>query len=256
LFFLVGLSENSKKQNYNYMELYIVTGSSRGIGKALVEKLLERPNMHVCGIARTNTILHPQFNFIQADFTSIKALQAISLPDGLPYSKIVLINNAGILGEINHLGKLNSKIIVDTFTVNTIAPTMLMNSFLEYYSTSKAEKVIINVSSGAGRHAIASWSTYCASKAALDMLSQTAQMEQNEIGNMVSIFSVAPGVVDTQMQTEIRTKTKESFSQIDRFISLKKNGNLSTPEITAVQLLKIAATPDRYHEVILDVRNL
>ena len=110
--------------------------------------------MHVCGIARTNTILHPQFNFIQADFTSIKALQAISLPDGLPYSKIVLINNAGILGEINHLGKLNSKIIVDTFTVNTIAPTMLMNSFLEYYSTSKAEKVIINVSSGAGRHEV------------------------------------------------------------------------------------------------------
>ncbi|HUX54634.1 MAG TPA: SDR family NAD(P)-dependent oxidoreductase [Williamwhitmania sp.] len=238
------------------MELFIITGSSRGIGKALVEKILDRNDVEVYGLSRTNTNSHPQFHFIPVDFVSTNNLQHLSLPDGTPYSKIVLVNNAGMLGEVNHLGKLNSKTIVDVFAVNTVAPALLMNKFLSHYAESKAEKVIINISSGAGRHAIASWSTYCASKAALDMLSQTAQMEQNEVGEKVSIFSVAPGVVDTQMQAEIRTKPKESFSQIERFISLKESGNLASPESVAVLLLKIVATPDRYHEVILDLRNL
>lgn len=238
------------------MELFIISGSSRGIGKALVDKILDRDDVEVYGLSRTNTNSHPRFHFIPVDFVSTNNLQNLSLPDGTTYSKIVLVNNAGMLGDVNHLGKLNSKTIMDVFAVNAIAPALLMNKFLSQYAESEAEKVIINVSSGAGRHAIASWSTYCASKAALDMLSQTAQMEQNEAGGKVSIFSVAPGIVDTQMQAEIRTKPKESFSQIERFISLKESGNLASPESVAVQLLKIAATPNRFHEVILDVRNL
>lgn len=244
------------KQNCNRMELYIITGSSRGIGKALVEKILDRKDVEVYGIARSNSITHPQFHFIPSDFTSPEALEGIALPEAKSFSKIVLVNNAGMLGEVNHLGKLSGKAIVDVFTVNAIAPALLMNKFLRLYENINAEKVVINVSSGAGRHPIASWSTYCSSKAALDMLSQTAQAEQNEAGARVSIFSVAPGVVDTQMQGEIRSKPKEAFSQIERFISLKESGNLASPESVAVQLLKIVATPDRFHEVVLDVRNL
>jgi benzil reductase ((S)-benzoin forming) len=54
-----------------------------------------------------------------------------------------------------------------------------MNNFIKKYQTYTNKRTILNVSSGAGRHAIDAWSVYCASKSALDMISETINTEQN-----------------------------------------------------------------------------
>ena len=236
------------------MDLFIITGTSRGIGLALAERVLQQPNAIVLGIARTNTISNPNFSFHKADFTSEQEVNGIVLPTDKGFSKIVLVNNAGMLGDVDRMGKLSTKSISETIAVNLAAPAILMNRFLDYYSKSKAQKVIINISSGAGRRAIPSWSIYCATKAALDMLSEVVQQEQIELGTDTKIFSVAPGVVDTSMQKQIRSAKTNNFSQVDRFLELKQKGLLDTPESVAEKILQLSEKAHTFSEVILDVR--
>lgn len=236
------------------MNLFIITGTSRGIGYAIANQALQQADAKVLGIARTNSISSPNYRFIKADFTSIEEVNAIVFPPDEGFSKITLINNAGMLGDVNRLGELAIKSIADTIAVNITAPAILMNRFLNAYAQSNAQKVIINISSGAGRKAISSWSVYCTTKAAIDMLSETAQQEQIELGANTKVFSVAPGVVDTAMQTGIRSVEKTRFSQLDRFVELKQKGLLSSPESIAEKLLLLVNHPQKFSEVILDVR--
>jgi len=65
--------------------------------------------------------------------------------------KIYLINNAGALGFIKPIGKLTAASIISSYTLNLIAPSVLANAFIECYNTTDAEKVILTISSGAGK---------------------------------------------------------------------------------------------------------
>ncbi len=236
------------------MELYIITGTSRGIGRALAMHALSQPNTIVLGIARTNSLSHPNFTFKEVDLASAVAVNNIQLPADKGFSKIILVNNAGMLGDVHSLGEISTQSIIDTIAVNITAPTLLLNNFLNFYAKSKAQKVVINISSGAGRRTIPSWSIYCTTKAALDMLSKVAQHEQIELGTNTKIFSVAPGVVDTAMQEQIRRVDKSAFGQVDDFRELKQNGLLETPEKVAEKIFQLVAQPDKHSEVVLDVR--
>jgi benzil reductase ((S)-benzoin forming) len=240
------------------MNYYYITGTGNGIGKALALLLLENENNYVIGLSRNNAIKHAHFEFIRIDLSDFSQLESFQFIDINDADKISLINNAGLIGEIKHIGNLDNKLIYQTFMVNTVSPAVLMNNFINAYSRVAVEKVILNVSSGAGRHAVEAWSTYCASKSAVDMLSLVAGTEQNlpKVKYPVKIFSVAPGVVDTQMQTQIRASTEDDFSDVGRFIDYKNNNELATPEKAAGLLNKILQNPDKFNDVLLDVRKV
>lgn len=239
------------------MHYYYITGTSRGIGKALAETLLQTPTSYVIGISRTQSIQHERYEHLQTDLSNLSAiqqLQFIPLPDA---TSITLVNNSGVLGQTKHVGKLPANDIATTFTVNSIAPSILMNAFIAAYQNDEKTKTILNISSGAGRHTIEAWSSYCASKAALDMFSEVANQEQQTFQqHPIRVFSVAPGIVDTSMQTEIRQTSSADFSEVQRFVDYKKNGELSDPSHTATLLLKVLKAPENYSEVKLDVRKL
>ena len=112
-------------------------------------------------------------------------------------------------------------------------------------------------SSGAGRHAIDAWGAYCASKAALDMFSETIseELKGREIKNW-KIYSIAPGVVDTNMQDEIRNAKPEDFLVKKKFIDLKNNNELANPTIVASKLYEIVTGKIITSEVKLDIRSL
>jgi benzil reductase ((S)-benzoin forming) len=137
-----------------------------------------------------------------------------------------------------------------------MAPLMLMNGFINAYQNLKVNKLILNISSGAARHPVESWGLYCSSKSALDMISQVTFEEQKQFGEKTSIrvLSVAPGIVDTKMQTEIRETTRDKFRMVDKFIKYKNENQLISPQKTAKKLLKIISTPERFEKPILDVR--
>jgi len=87
------------------------------------------------------------------------------------------------------------------------------------------------------------------------MITKVTALEQKEALNPVKIYSVAPGVVDTDMQLQIRDSTIEDFPLRNRFIELKERGYLSNPLETAKEILSIFDSEEKYPSgSIIDIR--
>ncbi len=240
------------------MDYYFITGSSRGIGRALVEKALERPNTRVTGFARSTGERHPRYTHTTVDLSDVSALskQADSFFSTVEAPRrLVLINNAGTLGQVKYLGDLDDSSIITLFNLNVTAPTLLINAFIRQYRAVQAEKLIINVSSGAGKYPVDGWSGYCASKAALDMVSRVVALESELRPDGFRVFALAPGVVDTAMQDHIRTTDAANFSKLPKFMDYKAEDALDDPATTAEKFFQLIDQPERFAEVIQDVRN-
>ena len=232
------------------MNLIYITGSSSGLGKALAELLLEDKNNHVVGIARRETIQHERYTHYALDLKEVineNIFQKLSHT----CKKVVLINNAGDVGPITRIGSQSYEEVADNYTINVTAPSFLCNQFVQAYQNDKVQKIIINVSSGAGKHPIEAWSTYCASKAALDMFTQVLKAEYPDF----KVFSVAPGIVDTPMQDNIRNADEQHFPHLDRFQSYKADGDLVSAREIALKYLKIIQEPQNFQEVLFSVRD-
>ena len=216
-----------------------ITGASSGIGKALAEKLLEL-NHQVIGLSRHQTINHPNYEHINIDLADIKQVESFSFPANLK-DDILLVNNAGSIGPIKPIGHQIAKEIIEINHLNLIAPQILCNQFIhQYQSNSEPKYTIINISSGAGKKAIDAWATYCASKAALDLFSETVFQELKTRNHLNwKIYAIAPGVVDTEMQSVIRSANPKAFFRHQDFIDLKINNELTSTSEVANQLSEI-----------------
>ena len=242
------------------MNYYIITGTSKGIGKALAEELLQNESNFVIGVCRSSTITHKNYRHQPLDFSDIPAVENNLQKVFLPFKdaeKLVLINNAGVLGDIGYVGEgMPNERFEFVFDVNVIVPAMLMNTFLKVYQQHPAKKLIVNISSGAGKYPIDGWASYCASKAALDMLSMTIQKEQDMRGSGVKVYALAPGVVDTAMQENIREADAGRFSTVEKFREYKANNELAQPEDVAHKIIHFLNNTANYKDVVLDVRNM
>ncbi len=245
------------------MNYYYITGTSRGIGKAFAEHLLENPSNHVIGISRHSTIKHPNYKHAYLDLTDVHAIAEFKFELHANAKKVYLINNAGVLGFIKPIGKLDASTIIKNYTVNLIAPSVLTNAFIECYDSTDAEKVIVNVSSGAGKSPIDGWAVYCASKAGIDMFSRVVDAEQKirakkpleSIHKGFHIFSIAPGVVNTGMQEEIRAAQKEDFSRLEDFIGYKVNNQLADPDFVSKKYINILADINAIKDVLSSIKD-
>ena len=238
------------------MQYFYVTGASSGIGKSIVERLLREDDIFVIGISRRCAFEHERYRHIPMDLSDTDAVKSFDFDKFEDAESYTLINNAGVLGKLGHVGSLDADKIIHEYNVNIVAPAILTNAFINQYSDFSGNKVILNTSSGAARHTIPSWSTYCSTKAALDMYSEVINDEQKEQGSDYPfyVFSIAPGIIDTPMQEELRSTSKEKFENVDQFIDLWKNNQLVSPEQVAKEFLNIAQNPQNYNEVRMDIR--
>jgi benzil reductase ((S)-benzoin forming) len=242
---------------------YYITGTSRGIGKAFAEHLLENPSNNVIGISRQRTIEHPNYRHFHLDLTDANAIASFRFELHSAPKKVYLINNAGELGFIKPIGKLSAETIIKNYTLNLIAPSVLTNAFIECYNTTDAEKVIVNISSGAGKNPIDGWAVYCASKAGIDMFSKVVDAEQKiraeqpleSIHKGFKIFSIAPGVVNTKMQTDIRSANKEDFSRLEDFIGYKTKNQLSEPDAVSEKYIKLLSDLNSVKGVLSSIKD-
>ena len=237
------------------MTIAFITGTSRGLGKALAELLLEEDDYKVVGISRQQNIEHPNYKHTIIDLSDIETVERFRFPVE-EYDRYILINNAGVVEPIAHLGHEFATDIKNNFNINLIAPTILINMFMRQFSNTGKPVHIINVSSGAGKHPVDGWSTYNASKAGIDMFS-LALKEELIIDNKthVNIHSIAPGIVDTAMQNAIRESNSENFSNIEKFKNYHDNKLLTSPEDVALKFKQVIDNPNNFPDVIIDVRN-
>jgi NAD(P)-dependent dehydrogenase (short-subunit alcohol dehydrogenase family) len=120
-------------------------------------------------------------------------------------------------------------------------------------SPAASDRRIVHISSGAARNPYPGWSIYCATKAALDHHARAVVLDNNRA---LRVSSVAPGVVDTDMQAEIRGTGLEHFPLREKFDDLKRNGQLSTPADAARKVLDYALSDTFGDSPVVDVRDL
>lgn len=239
----------------------ILTGHSRGLGAAVANALLARgipllalarsSNPHLCK-AHPGLIVETQLDL--SDTPSLADwLQTAALPDFLSDADTaLLINNAGLLQPVGPVGEAEAKAISDAVAVNVTAPLLLTNAFVAA-SRHCGDRRVMHISSGAARSPYAGWSVYCATKAALDH--QARAMAAEHLPRL-RVASLAPGVVDTAMQAEIRASSVEQFPQKERFEALKSSGQLTSPEHAAQRLVNYLLGPSFGDVVDGDLRHL
>lgn len=233
------------------MKYAIVTGVSKGLGNSLAKYLLEL-NIHVCGIARTNDDKlieiakenNVSYHFFKTDLCSVseteRAMTEINqIVFAEDISQLYLINNAAIVHPIKKATEVRSAELVNHYQINVISPMMIMNECLRKCNDNSIPFIGVNITSGAAKNAFYGWSAYCSSKASLDMYTKAVAIEQEELKTDSKIIAFSPGVMDTDMQTEIRASDYNEFIDVDTFKHYKKQNILSDTEAVASVLVDI-----------------
>jgi NAD(P)-dependent dehydrogenase (short-subunit alcohol dehydrogenase family) len=246
--------------------LYIVTGSSRGLGAALVAQLLQ-PGHVLLGIARgRNDALQAQADAAGVSFTQWQADLADAQPvadrlaawlagfDGTTVAGAVLVNNAGVVGLPATLDRVPAATLALAIRAGLEAPLLLTAAFLAATRSWPGTRQVLNISSGLGRRAMAGSAAYCAAKAGMDHFSRAVALEEAARPNGARIVSMAPGVVDTDMQAELRGADAAAFPEQARFAALHAQGQLTSADACARALLARLARADFGTEVVADIR--
>ncbi len=217
------------------MKKVFITGSSRGLGKALAEIYLSEGHK-VEGYSRTCSIKHSSYKHHNVDLSDTKQVELIEFNLSGDFESFILINNAGSLGQITHLGKLNSKEIKKTINLNTITPIVLINKFIKTTSNLNQENFVLNIGTGAASNPIDGWSIYCSSKASLNMLTDVYVKEKSLENKNCKMVTMSPGIIDTSMQAQIRNTNEKDFSNVARFTFYKNNNELASPKEVAKKI--------------------
>lgn len=233
----------------------VLTGHSKGIGQALLAHFLGQDGMQIHALSRTKGQLsHSQLTEWEVDLSDAAAVEAI-LPvlfPRIPADRYLLINNAGWIGEIKPTGKLQPAAMQRALQLNLLTPMLLSNAFAQAYGTSPGQKLVCNLSSGAASKPLPGWASYCSNKAGLEMFSKVMDAEWRSA--VFRVFSVAPGIVDTDMQGEIRAAHLEDFPASARFRDYHSGGMLSSAAVVAEKIGFMLAHPDQFSDVVQDVR--
>ncbi|GAE36408.1 (S)-benzoin forming benzil reductase [Halalkalibacter akibai] len=241
------------------MKYVVITGSSKGLGEAIVKQLLTEKEIAVCCIARSRNVELEELAkrhdvplyFFAYDLENVDHIDEL-MKDVFSVIKdnvdsIHLINNAGMLNPINPIDKITSSEIISNLHVNLLSPMIITSEFMKHTTDFSCKKRIINISSGAGKRPIYGWSCYGTSKAGLDLFSQNTAVDQLQAKHPVQICSFGPGIMDTQMQEQIRSTDESNFVDVEKFRAYKNDGHLLPPSVVAkvvVDLLENESFPN------------
>lgn len=246
--------------------LTILTGASRGMGLAMAQQLLARGHDLLCLSRKTNDELAAQAaqagrqceqwpqDLARGDTAAARLETWLKAQEGGSFASVTLINNAGMIPHIAPIDGIPAAQLAEAMRVDLEAPMLLTGAFLRGTALWPGTRKILNISSGLGRHAMASQAPYCAAKAGLDHFSRCVALEQAQLPNGARIASVAPGVIDTDMQVQLRSADAASFPDRGTFAGLKDKGALSSPQEAAARVLAFLERADFGSNVVADAR--
>lgn len=246
-------------------KLYIVTGASRGMGEAIARQLLA-PEHLVIGISRRASAvlqaaaapgaLQQWQHDLAEPLAAAEALQHwLAAQDGARYTEAVLINNAGVITTPGPVDGVPLTELSVALRVGLEATLLLSSAFVRATAGWGARRKILNISSGLGRRGMAGSAPYCAAKAGMDNLSRAMALDEERRPGGARIVSLAPGVIDTEMQSQLRAGDPAGFPDLGNFTALKSEGRLDSPEQAATKVLRYLERADFGGTVIADVRD-
>jgi benzil reductase ((S)-benzoin forming) len=254
--------------------LVILTGASRGLGLAMAHQLARRSGFILLTMARASmprlSETHTHWACDLADPAPVAQRLQAWLPNACSAEpgSIAIIHNAALLAEPAALGLPLSEAentpmserwsaLQAALRVGLEAPLVLSDAFLASTHAWQAKRKLLFISSGLGRFAMAGNASYCAIKAGMDHLARTLALEQivgPHCPNPASVVSLAPGVIDTDMQIQLRSADPARFVNQERFATMKAQGQLDSPETAASKVLSFLDREDFGSKTIADVR--
>lgn len=236
----------------------VITGASRGLGAGMARTYLERghkvaacsrspPPKDLENSADTEGRLYYQSNVDVCDPDAVKDFLE-NTAKNLGPDIDVWINNAGILDPIKPIRETNFADFEKNIQINLMGTFHATKAYINY-SRSRAKdtggvsSTLVNISSGAAVKGYAGWGAYCSGKGAVDRLTECALAEEQSDEKSKLCFraySIAPGVIDTEMQEKIRNATKSDFPMVDKFHEIKANDSFNTPPYIAIQIENLA----------------
>jgi benzil reductase ((S)-benzoin forming) len=253
-------------------DLFILTGTSRGLGLAMARQLMAPGRPLLCLSRRTSpeltelaraqgaTVMQWPLDLSDGAAAADRLRRWLNELDAPSLASATLINNAGMIPRIGPLGSCPPEEIAAALRVGLEAPMQLTAAFLGasgawIESGWRGPRKVLNISSGLGRRAMAAQAPYCAAKAGMDHFSRCVAMEEGRREHGARIVSLAPGVIDTDMQAQLRAGDPGGFPDLPRFQQLKAQGQLTSPEEAAAQVLAFLAHPSFGTEPAADVRH-
>jgi len=222
-----------------------ISGASRGIGAGLAERFLEC-GMRLVLCARGDSVIPTGQNVLarRLDVRDEAGLGELVSEAEARFDGIDLwVNNAGVLDPIEPLRDVSIEAFREHVDINLTGVFVGSKCYVNHLRRTKRSGVLINMSSGAAWSAYQGWGAYCAGKAGVERLTEVLALEEKDSG--LRAYSVAPGVVDTEMQEKVRATPEARFPDLPRFLDLKRDDAFNTPRYVADQLLEIAFEPGR-----------
>ena len=187
------------------MKRYLITGASRGIGRAIAEKLAA-PNVTLLLHGRDTVALAQTCKSVESRCAGVvRLVHDLATPKGV--SNLIaeagsdpvdlLVNNAGI-AVVKPFGEITMVEWEQTLGVNVTAPFMLTQHFAPQMPPGSS---IVNILSVAAKTGFANWSSYCMSKFALEGLSQSIREELRD--HKIRVINVYPSATDTDIWNEV-----------------------------------------------------
>ncbi|MFZ4652147.1 MAG: SDR family NAD(P)-dependent oxidoreductase [Rubrivivax sp.] len=238
----------------------VVTGASRGLGLSLARQLLARGHQVLTLQRQPNPALVGAVEQWSVDLADAAPAaerlgQWVAALPRERLASLTLVNNAALLVPPGPLREADAAEVTRALRASLEAPLLLTAAFLHASADVAAPRKVLNISSGLGRFAMAGSAVYCATKAGMDHFSRAVALEEAERPNGAKIVSLAPGVIDTDMQVQLRSADPATFTAQARFQSMKDTGGLDSGEAAATKVLACLERPDFGANPIGDVRD-
>ncbi len=240
--------------------LTILTGASRGLGLAMATQLLQRGDRLLTMSRRAPPLDNPALTAWTLDLADSAPATArladwLAGIDPASVSSVTLINNAGVVSQLGPLADSSAADLSNALRVGLEAPLLLSAAFLRATAAWAVPRKLLFISSGLGRRAMAGSASYCAAKAGMDHLARAIALEEAARPNGARVVSLAPGVIDTDMQVQLRNADPAAFPERERFVGLKTGGQLDSPDAAAAKVLAVLQRADFGSQPVGDVRD-
>ena len=241
--------------------LFVLTGASRGMGAAMAQQLLAPDHAVLCLSRQRNAALESagceqwSVDLSQPVEAAARLQSWLTAQDAGSLASATLINNAAALTRIGAIEDGSDAELSSALRVSLEAPLLLTAAFLRATRHWSAARRVLNISSGLGRRAMAGQASYCAAKAGMDHFTRALALDEATRANGARVVSLAPGVIDTDMQVHLRAGDPAGFPEQANFIDLKDKGQLTSPEDAAARVLAYLNRADFGTNPVADVRD-
>ncbi|MGI9116151.1 MAG: SDR family oxidoreductase [Gaiellales bacterium] len=236
--------------------LLVVSGASRGIGRAIAERALQR-GLTVAALARTEADLASLAALapdrVESIAADVRDRSAVLAGVGAAIARFgeptLVVAAAGTLGPIDRPWRLAGEELDEALSV-TVTGTANLAAATVPAMLAAGRGTFVAVSASSAQRVFPGWAAYGAAKAGLDAY---VRYLAEESGDALTAFSFVPGLTDTAMQETLRAVDGERFPQVEQFRRWHERGVAKEPAAVAEALeLALALDRDELHGQVVE----